>query len=80
MQSEVLMALTTTHQQTAISVSRVLFSVPKAIYQGLMLLSVARSRVQKLEYLQSLSDEDLKKKGLTREQIVYHVFADTGWV
>ncbi|WP_209424533.1 DUF1127 domain-containing protein [Pararhodobacter sp. SW119] len=35
-----------------------------------------RSRRAQIEYLDSLSDAELAKRGITRDQIVQHVFRD----
>ena len=40
-------------------------------------IAIANSRIEEIRHLQSLSDEELAKRGIDdREQIVYHVFAD----
>lgn len=45
---------------------------------GMFLVRLAENnaRVQKVERLQSMSDEQLARIGLRRDQIVQHVFAD----
>ena len=37
-------------------------------------------RVRQVEVLNSLSDEQLKARGLTRDQIVHHVFRDCYYI
>ncbi|TDK43816.1 hypothetical protein [Antarcticimicrobium luteum] len=39
-------------------------------------VAVANSRIDEIRRLQSLSDEDLAKRGIDRDHIVYYVFAD----
>lgn len=38
------------------------------------------SRYRRSEFLQALSDEDLAKRGIKREDIVRIVFSDSFWV
>ena len=49
---------------------------------GRMLLKVAEanSRFEQVQRLQSLSDEDLAARGLTRDGIVRHVFRDRMYI
>ena len=59
------------------------FSLPgliASIYSTLISVAQAQSRVRQVEFLQSLSDEELKNRGLTRERIVHRVFADSIWL
>lgn len=39
-------------------------------------IAVANARVRQVERLNAMSDEQLAKRGLTRDQIVHHVFRD----
>ena len=39
--------------------------------------AAASGRVREIERLQSLSDDELAQRGLTRDGIVHHVFRDT---
>ena len=48
-----------------------------AIWHGMLQLGEARGRVNEIEHLQSLSDAELAKRGIKRNQIVQHVFRDT---
>jgi len=45
-----------------------------AIFTGLVNVSEANPRYLQIQKLQALSDEQLAKKGLKREDIVMHVF------
>ncbi|MFD1795734.1 hypothetical protein FQV27_03835 [Paracoccus aurantiacus] len=38
------------------------------------------ARVDQIQALQSKSDEELAKLGITRDQIPYHVFRDRAWL
>jgi len=40
----------------------------------------AQSRTRQIQFLQSLTDEELRQRGLTRDRIVHHVFADSAWI
>jgi uncharacterized protein YjiS (DUF1127 family) len=48
----------------------------RAIGNALISVSEANSRVRQVEALSALSDEQLKARGLRREDIVRHVFSD----
>lgn len=48
----------------------------KAIGDGIERYVEMRSRVHEIEALQRKSDAELARMGLTRDQIVRHVFAD----
>ncbi len=39
-------------------------------------VAVANSRIDEIRKLQALSDAELAERGIERERIVYHVFAD----
>lgn len=39
-------------------------------------IAEAQSRADQIERLQALSDQELAKRGLTRDRIVHHVFRD----
>ena len=63
--------------QTAVSVRSPLAVLTRslaAIFTGLINLAEANPRYLQLQKLQALSDEQLAKKGLKREDIVMHVF------
>lgn len=74
------MAHTATYTFDYRAVLRVLASPFVAIGNFMVAMGEASSRAKAVEYLNSLSDEDLAKKGLTREDIVRRVFADTGFL
>jgi len=40
----------------------------------------SNGRVRQVEFLNSLTDEQLKARGLTRDQIVHHVFRDCYYI
>ena len=45
-----------------------------AIFSGLVNIGEANPRFQQIQKLQAMSDEQLAKKGLKRDDIVMHVF------
>lgn len=47
-----------------------------AIGNALVAVAEASSRTEEIEFLQSQTDEELAARGLTRDEIVRHVFAD----
>ncbi|MGR3662688.1 MAG: DUF1127 domain-containing protein [Paracoccaceae bacterium] len=47
-----------------------------AIWRGLIVIAEANPRLKKLEYLTSLSDDELAAKGMKRENMVQYVFND----
>ncbi|WP_204115436.1 DUF1127 domain-containing protein [Shimia biformata] len=74
------MALTDTHATTEVvesfSIKSALAAPFVAVGNFLVKLAEANSRVQKVERLNAMSDDELKKIGLRREDIVRHVFRD----
>lgn len=48
--------------------------------QGVNAYVEARSRRDRIEALEAKSDADLARMGLTRDQIVAHVFRDVIWM
>lgn len=48
----------------------------RALGAAIISISEANSRVRHVEALTALSDEQLKARGLRREDIVRHVFSD----
>ncbi|MBE1283290.1 MAG: hypothetical protein GJ676_08245 [Rhodobacteraceae bacterium] len=74
------MAHSTVQTRTRISLPGLIASIGSSIYAALISLGEARSRVRQIEFLQSLSDEELEKRGLKRDQIVHRVFADSIWL
>ncbi len=73
------MANITTHAQPA-HWNFGLGAIFRSIGSALVTLGEANSRVRRAEALQALSDEDLAAKGLKREDIARHVFADMFFV
>ena len=60
----------------AAGVNRVLGS----ILNFLVAISTAQSRVRQIEFLCALSDEELAERGLSRQDIVRHVYRDAYYV
>ncbi|WP_377190868.1 DUF1127 domain-containing protein [Ruegeria meonggei] len=73
------MAHTTTGARAGFSISGLFRAIGASLYTALIRMAEARSRTQRFQHLQSLSDEELHQRGLTRERIAYHVFADSIW-
>ena len=74
------MAHSATQTNSRFSLPGLIASIGSSIYSALIGLAQAQSRVRQVEFLQSLSDEELKNRGLTRERIVHRVFADSIWL
>ncbi len=74
------MAHSATQTNSRFSLPGLIASIGSSIYSALISLAQAQSRVRQVEFLQSLSDEELKNRGLTRERIVHRVFADSIWL
>lgn len=72
------MAHSATHAR--FSLPALIASIGSSIYSTLISVAEAQSRVRQVNHLQSLSDDELKKRGLTRDQIVHRVFADSIWL
>ncbi|MBK0327378.1 DUF1127 domain-containing protein [Rhodobacteraceae bacterium F11138] len=51
-----------------------------AIGNMLVLMSTANDRVRQVEALQALSDAELAKRGLKRDEIARYVFNDVFWL
>lgn len=47
-----------------------------AFWNGLVALGESAARTKELEFFANLTDEELEKRGLTRDQIVRHVYRD----
>ncbi|MEL6548695.1 MAG: DUF1127 domain-containing protein [Pseudomonadota bacterium] len=58
------------------TVTSALRSLGTAVTDGLVKFGRAQARSDEIEYFMSLSDEELAKRGLTRETAVRHVFRD----
>ncbi len=74
------MAHSATQTNSRFSLPGLIASIGSSIYSALISVAQAQSRVRQVEFLQSLSDEELKNRGLTRERIVHRVFADSIWL
>ncbi|RLK07999.1 hypothetical protein [Ruegeria conchae] len=74
------MAHSATQTNSRFSLPSLIASIGSSIYSALISVAQAQSRVRQVEFLQSLSDEELKNRGLTRERIVHRVFADSIWL
>ncbi|WP_170561370.1 DUF1127 domain-containing protein [Ruegeria atlantica] len=74
------MAHSTAQTHARFSLSGLIASIGSSVYSALISVAEAQSRVRQVEFLQSLSDEELKKRGLTRERIVHRVFSDSIWL
>jgi len=51
-----------------------------SILNFLVSISTAQSRVRQIEFLCALSDEELAERGLSRQDIVRHVYRDAYYV
>ena len=74
------MALAHTHTTHGFGLTRALASFGRWIANACEQIAIANSRIEKVNALQALSDEQLAKRGLKREDIVRYVFADRYWV
>ena len=52
----------------------------QSFFLALSVASTSDARLREMERLQALSDEELAKRGLTRDRIVNHVFRDLFYV
>lgn len=68
------MAFTSTNTHHVAPALHALATSLRAFGRFLITLSEANSQTQQVAYLQSLSDSELAARGLTRENIVEHVF------
>ncbi len=60
--------------------SNPLAGLGRAILRGLVAAAEANPRVREADRLKAMSDEDLARMGLRREDIVRHVFRDLFYV
>ena len=51
-----------------------------SILNFLVSISMAQSRVRQIEFLCALTDQELAQRGLTRQDIVRHVYRDAYYV
>ena len=70
------MALSTSQSHPQSSLLDILTAPFKYIGNTLIRIGEANYRVRQVEFLQSLSDEELVKRGLRREDIMRRVFSD----
>lgn len=73
------MAYTTTSLQQAPLGGRV-SQFPSSIGNALVMIGEANSRVRRAEALNAMSDAELAKHGLKREDITRHVFGDLFYI
>ncbi|MEX0350586.1 MAG: hypothetical protein AB3N15_14290 [Paracoccaceae bacterium] len=73
------MAQSTLQERPGFSVSELLGRIGSSIYAVLVNLAEARSHAKEIQFLQSLSDNELKRRGLSRDRIVHHIFAGSVW-
>lgn len=50
------------------------------IFDGLVNIAENNHRVRRVKQLNALSDEELARRGLTRDQIARHVFRDVMYI
>ena len=70
------MAHISTQPTNGFSILRSLTAIGHGLMAWMERIAIANSRIDEIHHLQSLSDEELAKRGIERERIVYHVFAD----
>lgn len=70
------MALTATHTSAQFSLRKILAAPFVAIGTFFVAIMESNSRVQEVDRLNAMSDEQLAELGLRRDTIVRHVFAD----
>ncbi|MDX2484365.1 MAG: hypothetical protein QNK42_11975 [Pseudodonghicola sp.] len=70
------MAHITTHSNAGISILRPFVAFGHGLMNWMERIAVANSRIDQIQSLQALSDEELAKRGIERDKIVHHVFAD----
>ncbi len=73
------MAYTSTHTGLA-SPFALIGRVFATLGNALVSIGEANSKLRQVEALQALSDEELARRGIKREDIVRTVFVNTGWV
>ena len=52
----------------------------KGIFNFLVSISTAQSRVRQIEFLCALTDEELAERGLSRQDIVRYVYRDAYYI
>ncbi|EAQ47001.1 MAG: hypothetical protein BM560_12245 [Roseobacter sp. MedPE-SWde] len=66
--------------QSALGIVTLLAKPFTALGKGLVALGEANSRYQKLNALMELSDAELAKRNLKRDELVHHVFSDSYYI
>lgn len=74
------MALAVTNTTHGFGLTRALAAFGRGIFNFFEQIAIANSRIEKVNALQALTDEQLAERGLKREDIVRYVFADRYWV
>ncbi|WP_238367602.1 DUF1127 domain-containing protein [Mesobacterium pallidum] len=69
------MAYAATHTTQAVDHSAV-YNFFAAIGNALVRMAEANSKLKEMQRLHAMSDDELAKKGMTREDIARHVFSD----
>lgn len=70
------MAHTTSQPSAGFSFTRPIVAFAHAFGAWIERIAEANSRQDEIKQLQSLSDEELARRGIRRDRIVYYVFAD----
>lgn len=70
------MALTDTHSVAHNSLGHIITAPFRAVGNFLVAIMESNSRVQYVDRLNEMSDEQLAERGIKREEIVQHVFRD----
>lgn len=70
------MAHISSHPVSGFSLTRPFVAFGHAVLAWMERVAEANSRLPEIRHLQSLSDAELAKRGIERDRIVYHVFAD----
>ncbi len=70
------MANTALNITAPVSILSILSAPFVALGNALIAMGEASSRTEEVQLLQSLTDEELAARGLKRDEIVRHVFAD----
>ncbi len=52
-------------------------SIGNAIVRSMTAIAEADSRVRRVQQLQAMSDAELAERGISRDEIVHHVFRST---
>lgn len=74
------MAYTSAHTPASTSVLAPVGRFFTAIWDGLVAIGAANSKVRQVEALSALSDAELAARGLRRQDIVKYVMIESGWV